>query len=233
MSVVIPAYNYAQFIGEAIESVQKQTYANLEIIVVDDGSQDLTADVVKWYAGLDPRIKYIWQQNQGSAAARNTGIKASKGEWIVTLDADDVIKPTYVEQCLKVADADIICTAMQRFGAETSIHEFSEEPTHYEFTIANQIHVASMYHKKVWEDTGGYDIKMGSHYDDWEFWIHATKLGFEVKSIKQPLFMYRKHGRSMVNEAADNHHQLYKYICYKHNLKYKEPINGNSEIEST
>lgn len=89
VSVIIPTYNYAHFIGEAIESVLAQTYRNFEIIVVDDGSTDETSDVVSRFS----QVRYIQQTNQGIAAARNTGVRSSKGHYLVFLDADDCFLP--------------------------------------------------------------------------------------------------------------------------------------------
>lgn len=89
VSVIIPTYNYAHFIGEAIESVQAQTYRNFEIIVVDDGSTDATRDVVSGF----PEVRYLHQANQGIALARNAGQLASNGDFLVFLDADDRLLP--------------------------------------------------------------------------------------------------------------------------------------------
>jgi len=94
ISVVIPAYNAAPYIGAAIESVIGQTYKDLEIIVVDDGSVDNTADVVQTY---DSKIKYVRQENQGVSSARNHGIRVAQGELIAFLDADDVWFPEKLE----------------------------------------------------------------------------------------------------------------------------------------
>ena len=87
VSVIIPTYNCAQYITEAVESVLNQTYKDFEIIVVDDGSTDNTKEVIKPYLN---KIKYIYQQNSGPSAARNRGIKEAKGEYIAFLDADDI-----------------------------------------------------------------------------------------------------------------------------------------------
>ncbi len=87
VSVVIPSYNHAAYLSDAIESVRKQTYPNIEIIVVDDGSTDNTKSIMQKY----PHVKYVFQQNQGLSAARNTGISNSKGEFLVFLDADDLL----------------------------------------------------------------------------------------------------------------------------------------------
>lgn len=94
-SVIIPIYNAAEKIGRALESVQKQSLKDLEIICVNDGSKDNSADVVKNYAKEDSRIKLYEQQNQGAAAARNLALDLAQGEYIAFLDADD----TYVDRC--------------------------------------------------------------------------------------------------------------------------------------
>ena len=90
VSVVIPCYNQAHFLGEAIESVLAQTYPHLEIVVVDDGSTDNTGEVAARYPG----VRYVRQENQGLAAARNTGLRHSSGDYLVFLDADDRLLAT-------------------------------------------------------------------------------------------------------------------------------------------
>ena len=89
VSVVITCYNQAHFLREAIESILAQSYSNHEIIVVDDGSTDNTPQIAKSYSTL----RYVYQQNQGLAAARNTGLRESRGEFVVFLDADDRLLP--------------------------------------------------------------------------------------------------------------------------------------------
>lgn len=97
VSVIIPTYNCGQYITEAIESVLSQTYKDVEIVVVDDGSEDNTKEVLAKY--IDQRtIKYCYQKNQGPGAARNTGIKASEGAFLAFLDADDILLPKSLER---------------------------------------------------------------------------------------------------------------------------------------
>jgi glycosyltransferase involved in cell wall biosynthesis len=93
VSVIIPTYNHAHYLGEAIQSVLQQTFANYEIIVVDDGSTDNTREIIDRF---DARIRYIWQKNQGLSAARNTGLRAAKGELIGLLDADDLYETAFL-----------------------------------------------------------------------------------------------------------------------------------------
>src|SRR6266568_3256879 len=92
VSIIIPSYNAAPYIKEAVDSTLKQTYKKIEVIVIDDGSTDETKTVLGPYIKKG-KIIYEWQENQGLASARNTGIKKSKGEYIALLDADDIFLP--------------------------------------------------------------------------------------------------------------------------------------------
>ena len=105
VSVVIPCYNQAHFLTEAIESVLAQTSRQFEIIVVDDGSTDNTAEVAARYPG----IGYLRQDNQGLAAARNTGLRHSQGDYLVFLDADDRLLPAALESGLDYLSAHPAC----------------------------------------------------------------------------------------------------------------------------
>lgn len=214
VSVVIPTYNYGQYIADTIRSVQEQTYKNIEIIVVDDGSTDNTLEVVAPFDG----VRYIYQENAGAGAARNTGIAAASGEWIICLDSDDMIKPEYIESCLRVADADIITTGQQNFGDEHKILQSPPEVGFNDLVNANQIHYAAMFRKAVWEKIGGWDKNFRTGFEDWDFWLRATMAGFEIKSIPQPLFMYRKHGRSMIDDAKDRHAELREIMLIKNGI---------------
>jgi glycosyltransferase involved in cell wall biosynthesis len=103
VSVIIPAYNQAEFLGEAIQSVLDQTYSNFEVIIVNDASADHTSDVVMQFN--DPRVKLIvHEKNKGLPATRNTGIRASNGEFIALLDADDIFHPEKLEVHLDFMD---------------------------------------------------------------------------------------------------------------------------------
>ncbi|MEZ5833763.1 MAG: glycosyltransferase family A protein [Dongiaceae bacterium] len=109
VSVVVPAFNAAQTIQETLESISKQTYANLEVIVVDDGSTDDTVAIARQHGGGDLRFRVVVQRNQGVAAARNAGIRASKADFVAFVDADDLWHPTKIAKQLDVllsSDAD-------------------------------------------------------------------------------------------------------------------------------
>ena len=113
VSVIIPAYNAEKFIEEAIKSAQNQTYKNIEIIVVDDGSTDGTAEIVKKLAKKDKRIRYHHQKNKGVSIARNTAINYSKGQFIALLDQDDIWLPEKIKEQMETLRAEKKSAEMQ------------------------------------------------------------------------------------------------------------------------
>jgi len=119
VSVVVPAYNYGRYIGDALRSVQAQTYEEWECVVVDDGSTDETAEVVGAIAAHDRRVRYVRQENGRQAAARNNGIGRSRGEYFQFLDADDLIEPLKIEEHVRVLQtepgADIVYSDIRYF----------------------------------------------------------------------------------------------------------------------
>jgi len=120
VSIIITSYNYGRYLADAIESAQRQTFPNIEIIVVDDGSTDNTRDVAERYP-----VRYIFQKNRGAAAAKNRGIKCSHGEFFRYLDADDKLAPEYVrktmEQMMKEPKIGFVCTGSKVWNEETRI----------------------------------------------------------------------------------------------------------------
>jgi glycosyltransferase involved in cell wall biosynthesis len=133
VSVIIPCYKHAQFLGQAIESVLRQTVHSYEIIVVDDGSPDETETVAKHY----PTVQYVHQQNQGLSAARNTGLRHSRGSFLVFLDADDRLLPNHLLLSLQAfqrrPDAAFVCGDYRFVGDDQAIHlhDCRPQPDHY------------------------------------------------------------------------------------------------------
>ena len=124
ISVIVPIYNIEQYVGFCIESIIKQTYTNLEIILVDDGSTDRCPALCDLYASKDSRIKVIHKANGGLVSARKAGVSIAKGEYIAHVDGDDWIEPTYYEKLVDAAvksDADIVCAGYCRDFFEESV----------------------------------------------------------------------------------------------------------------
>ncbi len=125
VSVVLPTYNRAHFIGEAIESVLCQTYAGCEVVVVDDGSNDGTDEVIRGRFGANARVRYFAQANRGVGAARNVGMREARGEFIAFLDSDDAFAPGKLEMqvaCLRfLPDAGMIWTDMEAVDGQGNL----------------------------------------------------------------------------------------------------------------
>jgi glycosyltransferase involved in cell wall biosynthesis len=209
-TVVIPCYRQAHWVNDAVTSVMEQTVP-CEVIVVDDGSDDDVLDAVcEWIGHI--HFKYVRKENGGLSSARNYGISLAETKYVLTLDADDKILPNFVEKCLE-ADDDIVSTAQQEFGDSDKLWDWQpEHPRHADFLSDNQINCCSLQLKEIWEEVGGYDETMKVGYEDWFYWMKATKLGYGVTVIKDPLFLYRKHGRSMVNNAFDKHEEIKNWM---------------------
>ena len=215
VSIVIPCYNQAAFVTDAINSALAQSHKNVELIVVNDGSPDNTREVVKRFGN---KVKYVEQANKGLSGARNAGIKASSGGWIVCLDADDKLHPQYIEKT--IGKTDIVGTWLQTFGDYVAIWKPTKFfPTFEDFRKDNHLFCASLFKKDVWTLTGGFDENMKDGFEDWDFWTRATQKGFSCSVVGEVLFFYRKHGITLVDHANKHRKQNIEYM----NKKYLTP----------
>lgn len=198
VSIVVPCYNAGDLIFEAVESALAQTYGDVEIVIVDDGSTDArTREIL--HSSSWPRTRIIRQENAGPAAARNRAVAAAVGEYILPLDADDRIDPTYVEKAVAVLEARpdvgvVYCKAM-RFGAENGPWHLPAYSLR-ELVIDNVIFVTAMYRREDWKAVGGYNEFLRHGVEDYEFWVKIVALGREVIQLDDFLFHYRIQHRS-------------------------------------
>lgn len=227
VSVVIPCYNAGATIEEAVRSVFDQSYPNLEIIIVDDGSTDQhTLDLLSnadW-----GRTKIIWKHNSGPASARNRAITESTGDYILPLDADDRIDPTYIEKAVKILDERpdvgiVYCKAM-RFGDEEG--PWGLPPfTVQELTIDNVIFVTSLFRREDWEAVGGFSESLKNGVEDYDFWLKIVgKRHREVVQIDEPLFFYRIQEVSRTTKFTDQRQNVID--------TYSEIFRNNTEFFS-
>lgn len=227
VSVVVPCYNQAQYLPEALQSVIAQTYNNWECIIVNDGSEDRTDLVAQEWQEKDKRFKYLVKENGGLSSARNAGIKNAMGVYILLLDADDKIKNTLIDKALPIfkkdKDIGVVTYWCKRFIGDTVIDIFKPAGGDIKnFLYKNSAIGTSMLRKKCWEIIGGYDENMKLGYEDWEFYIRLTQKWY-VHAIPEVLFYYRQHKISMRTEALNSHDaQIKKYIFLKHKTLYIE-----------
>lgn len=191
VSVVLPTYNAAKFLSSAIESILNQTYKNVELIVVDDGSTDSTMDILKKYTG---RIKCLYQNNSGPNAARNTGILAAKGKLIAYQDADDVSLPTRIEEQVKFLlnnpEKSMVHTGMTNINSD-GVREprLGRIGTTFELLQNNFVHNGTVMHWKYVFDT----IGMWDRTGDWGLYVRMSEK-FEIGCIIDCLYNRNLHG---------------------------------------
>lgn len=198
VSIITPIYNGAKYVSETIESVLEQTYPDWEMIIVDDGSKDNSAEIIREYVGKDNRIQLVQQPNGGSASARNNGIRRANGRYIALLDADDLWEPTFLESQLALMNEKnaIVVHASYRRINEESIEILSpfrakNVVTYKQMQMTN--HIACL--------TGLYDTsKYGKIYlkeelksirDDYAYWLDIVKLAGVAYGNPQILAKYR------------------------------------------
>lgn len=198
VSIIIPCYNYAHYLPEAFSSVMGQTFQDFEIIIVNDGSTDNTNEVVENLITLLPghTVKLITTPNSGNPAfPRNIGVMESRGSYILFLDADDMLMPTFLEECVKILDGtaaiSIAYTDQIYFDEKKNWTVFTYEYDFDNLLNANFMSYCSLFRRKVWDDVGGVPTDVG--YEDWDFWIMGGLLGHYALRIPKPLFCYRQH----------------------------------------
>ncbi len=207
VSVVIPAYNVADYIEQSIFSVVSQTYKELEIIVVDDGSTDATAAIADAYAKQDTRIRIITQSNKGLAAARNTGIANAHGDYVCILDSDDIMLPNKIAEQYAFLDShpeyNIAYSDLYHFmDGKKSVYHHPIAPLstpHYESLLyGNVINPNTVFFRRsLFEKYGGFDESIRSA-EDWEYWLHVAWNGstFGYQPIKLTLYRVRNNSLS-------------------------------------
>ena len=206
VSIIIPCYNHGRYLEEAVNSCLAQTYDNIEIIVVNDGSTDeYTTTLLQNYHR--PKTKVITTVNQGLAATRNTGIQHAAGEYILPLDADDKIAPAYIEKAVQIMQNDpsvgIVYCNGEFFGVKQGPWKLKD----YNFPDilnGNCIFCSAVFRKSDWKKVGGYKTAMIYGWEDYEFWLSLIETGVGVYKIPETLFYYRQHSVSMSTKIADD-----------------------------
>jgi glycosyltransferase involved in cell wall biosynthesis len=198
VSVVIPCFNYGRFLGEAIGSVLDQTYAPLEVIVVDDGSSDDTQAVARSYP-----VRLITQKNRGVCEAVNLGIGAASGEFVMRLDADDALMDTYIEETMRALqhapDAAFAYSDGTYIGSRNGtfhVDDFQSE----RLAEGGYAVCLALMRKSLFERVGGYDVEMAAlRCEDWDLWLTFAEQGLWGVRIPKPLWYYRRHLESSRN----------------------------------
>lgn len=222
VSIIMPAYNCERFIEKAIDSVQKQTYTNWELIVINDSSKDATYEMVQRKANYDDRIHlYDNEQNMGVSKTRNRGVSIAKGDWIAFLDSDDIWEARKLEKQISLIENNenvAICFTGSAFINEEGepanyILHVPENVTYKELLKQNVISCSSVLLRKKYYLK--YKMPDGDLHEDFALWLMILREEKKAYGIDEPLLVYRIYANSKSGNkihAAKMQWNVYKYI---------------------
>ena len=213
ISVIVPVYNVEKYLRKCLDSICGQTYRNLEILCVNDGSPDGSAAILEEYVAKDPRIKVFTQANAGLAAARNTGLEHATGEWVTGVDSDDYLEPDAYEYALSAesGEVDIIC-----FGTRVTWH--NEEPKPHLstfFTIptretqpptpeliaaTNDSFCTKIFRRSLITRTGS-RFPVGLWYEDSFFWRTSAPFAQKIAFLPGEKYHYIRHSGTIMSQV--------------------------------
>ena len=210
VSVVIPAYNQGVYLVEAVESVLAQTYRNFEIIIVDDGSTDNTREVAHSFGD---RVRYIWQENQGLAGARNTGIRHARGRFIALLDSDDRWLPGFLKNMVNLAqehpEGDVYYSgwlAMDEKGKPLPQRSdglvVPPQEMYLRVLRGNFLNCCSLLLRRGSLLQAGLFDPSFRRLQDWELWLRMLRDGFTFLGTTERMVLYRMHSESLSTDPA-------------------------------
>ena len=192
VSVVVPVYNMADYVEDTLRSVLESDYKNIEVVVIDDGSSDDSLAVVRSVAETDSRVRVLKQENAGVCRARNRAISEARGEFILPVDADNLLMPSFVSEAVGIlADTEVKAVAPRAefFGERTGEWRLPPFNIHL-LARKNILDTCALYRKTDWERTGGYCEEIIAR-EDWEFWINVLKDGGSVVRTENYGLKYR------------------------------------------
>jgi glycosyltransferase involved in cell wall biosynthesis len=219
ISIVIPCYNRGDLLREALASIEAVRNSNLlEVIIVDDGSTDAATCSYLDHLVQSSPYRILHQPNRGLAAARNTGIRAAQGEFILPLDDDDLIRDVYltrgVEYLRAHSEIGLIYGDAELFGEQTGVWHCPEFDLP-KLIAENYIHCCVLFRKCIWEAVKGYDEEMRLGYEDWEFWLRIANRGWNFQHMDEVVFDYRKRRGTMIEGAVRRYEEIVIYIFAK------------------
>jgi hypothetical protein len=225
VSVVVPCYNQGEFLDEAVGSALAQTFDDIEIIVVDDGSTEPeTRRLLDGYRR--PRTRVLRGPNRGLSGARNVGIREAQGEFICCLDADDVLEPQLLEKSIAVLDARPEVTFVSHWLRTFGDESWTWTPERCDFPAlldANTVNGAAPVRRQALLDAGLFDETMRDGCEDWDLWITLVERGHIGAILPEFLFRYRRRPDSMSRLMARSggNIALYERLARKHEAAFR------------
>ena len=248
VSIIIPCYNQGKYVAEAINSALRQTFKDIEIVCVNDGSTDNSVEIIKSFENKYKNFIFLNnEENRGVIYSRNFAIKNCNGTYILPLDADDIIEPTYVEKAVKILDNNpnigiVYCKAkiFGNYDKYWNLKPFNKSDILYE----NCIFCSALFRKSDFIKIGGYNNNMKYGCEDYDLWLSFIEQGLEVFQINEILFSYRqydetsrttislKNKKEIWNNLIKNHINLYlNDENFLERLIFSNPIKTNKKYK--
>jgi len=239
ISIIVPCYNQGRYLAETLQSVISQTHSNWECVIVDDGSSDQTAEVARSFTARDRRFRYVHQANAGVSAARNLGVRLSRGRYLLPLDGDDRIGPGYVAAICAVLDQDpevvIVYCHAESFGERRGpwpLPEYSLKA----ILVENCIFCTAGLRRTTFDQAGGFREAMRHGYEDWDFWLSVLSHGGKVVRLPETYFYYRYTHNSRNRSMTARHYAEMRAEIYSRHWRlyldhYPDPIEMIKKIQ--
>lgn len=228
VSVIMPCYNMAAFIEEAVLSVVASDYRPLEIIVVDDGSTDNSLAIVSHLTEQHPELRLITQSNAGVAVARNHALREAQGKYILPVDADDKIAPSFVRLCVEqmeqYPDVKVVYSKAEFFGERTGEWQLPDYSPRL-MARKNMIPATAMYRREDALAAGGY-CETEIYREDWDFWLSMMEHGGRVVKLPETGLYYRIRSGSRRHISNEKKRYLVDAVNRRHPAFMQEQLGG-------
>jgi len=220
---VVTCFNLGRYLEEAVDSVFAQSLQDFEVIIVDDGSTDPdTRDLLAQWKR--PRTEVVLAEHRGLPAARNTGIRRARGDYICALDADDRLDPSWIERATEVLDRDREITFVSHWFRTFGEEEWEWTPERCDLVALldrNTVNGAALVRRDAVLEAGLFDEEMKDGCEDWDLWINLVERGHRGVIIPRFLFHYRRRSDSMSWGMVERHLKLYRRLIEKHAASYR------------
>lgn len=231
LSIIIPCYNSENTLEVTLDSVIKQEFQEWEAIIVNDGSPDNLEFIALEYVKRDSRFKYFKKENEGLGFTRNFGIKKAQGTYILPLDSDNLVRPTFAMNAIPLFKDDqsigVVYGNAMYIGERKGLWEVGDFDA-YKMLENNYIDACAIIRKSLFDDLGFYDENIPYQgYEDWEFWIRVIASKYSFYYLKDITFDYRINSTSMLRSFdKEMKKENIKYIKTKHFALYLEHYNS-------
>ncbi len=239
ISVIVPCYNQGIYLKETIQSALASTYRPLEIIIINDGSTDHSLKIAKELEVEHSEVRVLDQANAGVTKARNLGIAAAQGEYILPLDGDDLISKNYIEKGMAILtsrpEVKVVYCQAEKFS-DSSRKSWKLKPfSLQQLAKDNMIFVSALFRKADALAVGGFSEDMQLGREDWEFWIKLLKNGGEVVQLSEVGFFYRLTPTSKRKKTGGTNFKRARiaYLNAKHADFFERELNGPLRIQRT